>query len=85
MRTEALPIRSSASIARASLDSVLARGSPRRGCGHGWDELSRYVIEREIDGVRIRLLDLPGLLLTKEGLRPQDRADAEIIRRALGS
>jgi hypothetical protein len=52
-------------------------------CGHSWSELSPFVIERTVDGARIRLLDLRGLLLTKEGMRPQDLADAELIRRAL--
>lgn len=52
-------------------------------CGHPWEELRRYIVERVVDGVPIKLLDLEGLLLTKEGMRPQDRADAEIIARAI--
>lgn len=52
-------------------------------CGHGWDELQAFIIERKMDDVTIKLLDLEGLLLTKEGMRPQDQADAEILRRAL--
>lgn len=52
-------------------------------CGHPWDELKQFVVERLVDDARIRVLDLRGLLLTKEGMRPQDRADAELLRRAL--
>lgn len=52
-------------------------------CGHPWEELRKYIVERVVDGVPIKLLDLEGLLLTKEGMRPQDRADAEIIARAI--
>jgi hypothetical protein len=52
-------------------------------CGHGWDELSRYVTTRDIDGVSVRLLSLEGLLLTKEGMRDKDRADATVLRAAL--
>jgi hypothetical protein len=33
--------------------------------------------------VRVRVLDLEGLLKTKEVARPKDQADAEAIRRAL--
>jgi Nucleotidyl transferase AbiEii toxin, Type IV TA system len=53
-------------------------------CGHGWDELRQFVTEKIVDGVSIKVLDLRGLLLTKEGMRPQDQADALLIRRALG-
>jgi hypothetical protein len=52
-------------------------------CGHPWPELSRYVEEVEIDGVRIRLLGMEGLLLTKEGMRDRDRADHTVLRGAL--
>jgi len=37
-------------------------------CGHGWSELERFVEERFVDGVRLPVLALEGLLLTKEGL-----------------
>jgi hypothetical protein len=52
-------------------------------CGHGWAELEPFVEVREIDGVPIRVLGLEGLLLTKEGMRPKDQADAEVLRRAI--
>ena len=51
--------------------------------GHGWDELKGHVVALEIDGVRIKVLDLEGLLKTKEVPRPKDQADAEAIRRAI--
>jgi Aminoglycoside-2''-adenylyltransferase len=52
-------------------------------CGHGWAELEPFIERREIDGVGISVLSLEGLLLTKEGLRDRDKADAAAIRRAL--
>lgn len=52
-------------------------------CGRGWSELSGYVEEKLVDGVPVRVLGLEGLLLTKQGLRERDRADAEVLRRAL--
>lgn len=51
--------------------------------GYGWDELKGHIIERDIDGVRVKVLDLDGLLKTKEVPRPKDQADAAAIRRAL--
>jgi hypothetical protein len=52
-------------------------------CGHSWHELSPHIIELVVDNVPLRVLSLEGLLLTKEGLREKDRADAAVIRRAL--
>ena len=52
-------------------------------CGHDWAELERYIEERVVDGVRLPVLGLEGLLLTKEGMRDKDRADAVVLRRAL--
>ncbi|MBI2893350.1 MAG: nucleotidyl transferase AbiEii/AbiGii toxin family protein [Deltaproteobacteria bacterium] len=51
--------------------------------GHGWSELSRFIEEREIDDVCLPVLGLEGLLLTKEGGRDKDRADARVLRSAL--
>lgn len=51
--------------------------------GHSWDELKHHVTELDIDGVRVKVLDLEGLLKTKEVPRPKDQADAEAIRRAI--
>ena len=52
-------------------------------CGHSWDELSAYIEKKEIDGVAIPVLSMDGLLLTKEGMRDRDRADAAALRRAI--
>jgi predicted nucleotidyltransferase len=52
-------------------------------CGHAWSELSQYVEDVDIDGVRIRVLSLEGLLLTKEGMRDRDRADRRVLESAL--
>jgi hypothetical protein len=52
-------------------------------CGHDWEELKAYIEYRDNEGVRIPVLNLSGLLLTKEGLRERDRADAAAIRRAI--
>jgi len=53
-------------------------------CGHAWEELAPYITRVEIEGVPIQVLSLEGLLLTKQGLRDKDKADAAVIRRALG-
>lgn len=52
-------------------------------CGHGWAELERYIEQRVVGDVRIPVLGLEGLLLTKEGMRDKDRADAAVLRRTL--
>jgi hypothetical protein len=52
-------------------------------CGHDWNELKSYIMTMQIDGDRIRVLSLEGLLLTKEGMRDRDRADAQVLRAAI--
>lgn len=52
-------------------------------CGHGWDELSRHITTIDVDGLPVRILSLEGLLLTKEGMRDKDRADARVLRAAI--
>jgi hypothetical protein len=52
-------------------------------CGHGWDELRQYVTRVMLDGEPLPVLSLEGLLLTKEGMRDKDRADAAVLRAAL--
>lgn len=51
--------------------------------GCTWDDLKSHITQVTIDDVRVNVLDLEGLLKTKQGLRPKDQADAEAIRRAL--
>ena len=51
--------------------------------GRTWDELKAHITKIEIDGVSVKLLDLEGLLKTKQVPRPKVQADAEAIKRAL--
>jgi hypothetical protein len=52
-------------------------------CGHGWAELARFIERRTVGGIALPILGLEGLLLTKEGMRDRDRADATVLRRAI--
>ncbi len=51
--------------------------------GHSWDEMQQYIQVIDLDGVPLRVLNLEGLLLTKQGARPKDQMDASILRQAL--
>lgn len=51
--------------------------------GLSWQEMVPHIIELDIDGVMVRVLDLQGLLRTKQGVRPRDQMDAAVIRAAL--
>ena len=51
--------------------------------GLSWAELQPHVTRIDLDGVSIRVLDLVGLLKTKQGVRPKDQLDAAVIRAAL--
>lgn len=51
--------------------------------GLAWEEMKPHITTVEIDGITIRLLDLPGLLKTKRGVRPKDQMDAALIEAAL--
>ncbi|MCB1623738.1 MAG: hypothetical protein KDI32_04065 [Pseudomonadales bacterium] len=55
---------------------------PQAG-GASWATLRPHIIETQIDGQTVRLLDLEGLLQTKQGARPRDQMDAAVIRAAL--
>ena len=48
-----------------------------------WEALRQYVRDIVIDGIRVRVLSLEGLLKTKSGVRPKDQIDAAAITRAL--
>jgi Aminoglycoside-2''-adenylyltransferase len=52
-------------------------------CGHPWDELKAYITEVVIDDVRVRVLGIEGLALTKQGVRDKDRADLQVLREAI--
>jgi hypothetical protein len=51
--------------------------------GLSWDEMKPHITSTRIDDVVIRLLDLQGLLKTKQGARPKDRMDAAVIAAAI--
>lgn len=51
--------------------------------GHSWDEMQQYIETIDLDGAPLRVLNLEGLLLTKQGERPKDQMDASILRQAL--
>jgi hypothetical protein len=51
--------------------------------GLSWEEMQPHITTTIIDDVTIRLLDLPGLLKTKQGVRPKDQMDAAVIAAAL--
>ncbi|HEX3843210.1 MAG TPA: hypothetical protein VHV80_02520 [Steroidobacteraceae bacterium] len=51
--------------------------------GHSWEEMQQYIETVDLDGVPLRVLNLEGLLLTKQGGRPKDQMDASILRQAL--
>ncbi len=52
-------------------------------CGHPWAELCQFIEDVEIEGSHLKVLSLEGLLLTKEGMRDRDRADARVLREAI--
>lgn len=51
--------------------------------GFPWDAMKAHVTTLDIDDVPIRVLDLPGLLKTKQGTRPKDQMDAAVIAEVL--
>ena len=51
--------------------------------GVDFEALAKHAVMLEIEGERVPVLDLDGLLLTKQSDRPKDRADAELLRQAL--
>ena len=51
--------------------------------GHAWDEMAAHIESIDLEGVKLRVLDLEGLLLTKQGVRPKDQMDAQTLRAAI--
>ncbi len=51
--------------------------------GLSWAEMAPHIVSMTIDDTSIRVLDLPGLLKTKQGARPKDQMDAAVIAEAL--
>lgn len=52
-------------------------------CGQTYDAVSGHIVTVDVDGVPIQVLDLEGLLLTKQGVRDKDRSDRQQIELAL--
>jgi len=53
--------------------------------GHSWNEMQSYIETIDFEGINLKLLNLEGLLLTKQGVRPKDQMDAAVLRRALAA
>jgi hypothetical protein len=51
--------------------------------GLTWEQMKSHIIRRQLGTVTASLLDLPGLLKTKEGVRPKDQMDAAVLSRAI--
>jgi predicted nucleotidyltransferase len=51
--------------------------------GHSWEEMRNYVETIDFEGMSLKLLNLEGLLLTKQGMRPKDQLDAAMLKQAL--
>lgn len=51
--------------------------------GYTWQQMQSHIETIDLDGVPLPLLNLAGLLLTKQGARPKDRMDAALLSRAL--
>ncbi len=52
-------------------------------CGKNWETLKSHVETVQTDGIDIPVLSIEGLLLTKQGLRPKDQLDRNVLERAL--
>lgn len=51
--------------------------------GLSWTDMQPHVTTIDIGGSAVRILDLAGLLKTKQGVRPKDQMDAAVITAAL--
>lgn len=53
--------------------------------GHSWNKMQSYIETIDFEGMNLKLLNLEGLLMTKQGVRPKDQMDAAVLRRALSA
>jgi hypothetical protein len=51
--------------------------------GLTWSDLAPHITSVDLDGTVVPVLDLAGLLKTKQGVRPKDQLDAALLRAAL--
>lgn len=63
-------------------DEITVDVMPSAG-GIGWAELQPHITTLKIDDQAVRVLDLAGLLKTKQGSRPKDQMDAAVISAAI--
>jgi len=73
---------SQASYAIRINDEIMVDVLPA-AAGVPWEALREFIQDVMIDGIRVRVLSLEGLLKTKSGARPKDQIDAAAITRAL--
>ncbi len=53
--------------------------------GLDWTQMQPHIVTMTIDGQPIRVLDLAGLLRTKQGSRPKDQMDAAVLQAAIAA
>jgi hypothetical protein len=53
--------------------------------GLSWEEMRPHITHVDVDGTRVALLDLPGLLKTKQGARAKDQMDARVLSAAIAA
>jgi hypothetical protein len=53
--------------------------------GVPWEELKSHITQRKIEGESVPILDIEGLLKTKQGSRPKDQLDAAVLQGALSA
>lgn len=63
-------------------DEITVDVLPSAG-GIAWAELQPHITTLQIDDQPVRVLDLAGLLKTKQGSRPKDQMDAAVISAAI--
>lgn len=51
--------------------------------GRSWNEMKPFIESIDLDGVELKLLNMQGLLLTKQSARPKDQLDAQLLRAAI--
>ena len=65
-------------------DEITVDVMPSAG-GVGWAELQPHITTIPVDNQPVRVLDLAGLLKTKQGSRPKDQMDAAVIAAAIAA
>lgn len=50
-----------------------------------FEEYRKHIVTREVEGVAVRMLDVDGMLLSKQTGRPEDIADLQRLARLKGA